>query len=73
MTKPDLELLCPSCDQRFGVSMAGLNPQAPRVVCGHCAHMLSPDEILNAMAASLNDLLDQTRDRLTGVPGKPET
>lgn len=76
MTKSDLDLRCPACEQRFGVSLSMLNPQDLRIACSGCAHTLSPDEILNAMAVSLNELLDKTRDRLTDSldkPDKPET
>jgi predicted Zn finger-like uncharacterized protein len=66
----DLMLRCPACERTFAVGV----PQAPvkdlSVICGACRHRLSTDEILDAMAASLNDLLDQTRSRLTDKPTK---
>lgn len=65
MAEPDLELTCPACDQRFGIVTTALDPKELRVICSACQHTLNADEILYAMAMSLNDLLDKTRDRLT--------
>jgi predicted Zn finger-like uncharacterized protein len=64
MAEPDLELMCPACNQRFGIVTAALDPQTLRVVCTACDHTLDADEILFAMAVSLDDLLDKTRDQL---------
>lgn len=60
-----LTLQCPACDARFGVSLEGRGPENVHVTCTACGHLFTTDEMLIAMAASLNDLLDLTRDKLT--------
>lgn len=67
-----LILRCPACKQTFAVTLPPSASKDLALVCGVCRHRLSTDEILDAMAASLNDLLEQTRSRLAGrtPPGK---
>ncbi len=68
----ELILHCPACEQPFAVRMSAPAPKELVMVCGACDHRLSTDEILDAMASRLNDLLEQTRSRLSGsTPGKP--
>jgi predicted Zn finger-like uncharacterized protein len=67
-----LTLRCPACKQSFAVTLAKPAPKELAIVCESCNHRLSTDEILDAMASSLNDLLEQTRSRLSGgTTGKP--
>lgn len=64
-TSGNLTLLCPTCGERFGVSLDGRGPQNAHVTCTACGHLFTTDEMLMAMAASLNDLLDLARTKLT--------
>lgn len=68
----ELLLRCPACKQSFAAALPTSELKDLAIVCGACSHRLSTDEILDAMAASLNDLLEQTRNRLAGKtpPGK---
>jgi hypothetical protein len=61
-----LMLGCPACKQQFPFAMPSSGAKDLSIVCSACDHRLSTDEILNAMASSLNDLVDQTRSRLAG-------
>lgn len=64
-TSGTLTLLCPTCSTRFGVSLEGRGPQNAHVTCTACGHLFTTDEMLMAMAESLNDLLDLARTKLT--------
>lgn len=66
MSGDDLTLTCPACGARFGVAAPAPDTQSVRIDCSVCGHTLSAEEMLNAMAASLNDLLEQARDRILG-------
>lgn len=63
-----LTLLCPACGTRFGVTLEGHGPENAHVSCTTCAHVFTTDEMLSAMAASLNELLDLARTRLSHKP-----
>ncbi len=64
-TSGALTLVCPACDTRFGVSLEGRGPENVHVTCTACGHLFTTDEMLMAMAASLNDLLELARIKLT--------
>jgi len=64
-TSAALTLLCPTCGARFGVTLEGRGPENAHVTCTACAHVFTTDEMLQAMAASLNDLLDLARTKLS--------
>ena len=68
----ELILRCPACKQPFAVALPPSETKNLALVCSACHHRLTTDEILDAMASSLNDLLEQTRSRLTArtPPGK---
>jgi predicted Zn finger-like uncharacterized protein len=59
-----LILRCPACKLPFAVTLPQSESKDLAVVCSACNHRLGTDQILDAMAASLNDLLEQTRSRL---------
>ena len=61
----ELTLICPACGMRFGVSLEGRGPQNVHVSCTACNHTLTTDEMLHAMATSLNELLEQARNKIT--------
>jgi predicted Zn finger-like uncharacterized protein len=61
-----LMLRCPTCGTRFGVSLEGRGPENAHVACTACGHLLTTDEMLQAMTESLNDLLELARTRLSG-------
>jgi hypothetical protein len=66
-----LMLRCPACRRQFAFAIPSAASKDLWIVCGLCDHRLSTDEILNATAESLNDLVEQTRSRLSGgTPGK---
>lgn len=62
----ELILECPICTARFPVTLEGRGPDSAHVKCTGCGHTLTTDEMLLAMAASLNEMLDKARDRLGG-------
>lgn len=64
-TSGALTLRCPNCGERFGVTLEGRGPDNAHVACTACAHVFTTDEMLFAMAASLNDLLDLARTKLS--------
>lgn len=70
MTEPvgsgDLILRCPACDGRFGVTLEGRGPQNAHVDCTACGHHFTTEEMLAAMAESLNDVMALARDKLAG-------
>lgn len=70
MTEPvgggDLTLRCPACDGRFGVTLEGRGPDKAHVDCTACGHHFTTEEMLTAMAESLNDVIALARDRLAG-------
>ena len=71
MTEPvpggDLTLRCPACAARFGVSLEGRGPGNAHVDCTSCGHTFTTEEMLAAMAESLNDVIALARDRLAGI------
>jgi hypothetical protein len=67
----ELILRCPACGRSFAVTLPPPATKELTVMCSACDHRLSTDEILDAMASSLNDLVEQTRSKLSGkTPGK---
>jgi predicted Zn finger-like uncharacterized protein len=61
----ELTLICPACGTRFGVSLEGRGPQNVHVSCTACEHLFTTDEMLHAMATSLNELLEQARNKIS--------
>ena len=63
----DLILRCPACALRFGVTLAGRGPQTAHVDCTACGHAFTTEEMLAAMAESLNELIALARGKLSGL------
>lgn len=57
----DLMLRCPACATRFGVTLEGRGPENVHVDCTACGHLFTTEEMLQAMAMSLNELLETAR------------
>jgi len=61
--KGELTLRCPACAARFAVSPEGRGPQNVLVDCTACGHVFTPEEMVQAMSDSLNELVELARKR----------